>query len=168
MCAEREPGAIMGLPDLANRSGAGAAGAVGGDFASGGALQSCASPRSPRRFTSFVARSISAKPIALFVLSASSLAIILPCCHFADLQTYSRCDASRRRRHEFRSDRVAYGFAQDSTDLGLGRGIEPPARNLIDRAAADLGDARPRAPWFTPWSSIQRTAKWITRLPKRC
>src|SRR5271163_1221232 len=39
----------------------------------------------------------------------------------------------RRRRHEFRADRIGDRFAQNPIDLSLGRGIEPPASHLVDR-----------------------------------
>src|SRR5713226_7213435 len=45
----------------------------------------------------------------------------------------SCCDAARRRRHEFRADRIGYRFAQDPIDLGLGGRIERPAADLVDR-----------------------------------
>jgi hypothetical protein len=42
-------------------------------------------------------------------------------------------DATRRRRHEFRADRVGNDFAQDPIDLGPGRVIERPASYVVDR-----------------------------------
>src|ERR1700688_158138 len=45
----------------------------------------------------------------------------------------SRCDASFRRCHEFRADRIGDGLAQDLVDLGLGSCIERPASHLVDR-----------------------------------
>ena len=56
-------------------------------------------------------------------------------------------DLARRRRHEFRSDRIGDGLAQDRIDLGLGgrrRSASPPPRRP---PAADRGGARPTAPW---------------------
>src|ERR1700722_10765185 len=44
----------------------------------------------------------------------------------------SRRDAARRRRHEFGTNRIGYGFAQDPIDLGLGRGVERPAGDIVD------------------------------------
>jgi hypothetical protein len=38
-----------------------------------------------------------------------------------------------RRGHEFRTDRIGDGFAQDPVDFGLGRRIERPAGHLVNR-----------------------------------
>ena len=59
----------------------------------------------------------------------------------------SRCDATRRRRHEFRADRIAYSFTQDSIDLGLCRGINSPARYFINRRQLIGMTRAPQAPW---------------------
>src|ERR1700730_794316 len=40
---------------------------------------------------------------------------------------------ARGRGHELRADRIGDRFAQDPIDLGLGRGIKPPARHRVDR-----------------------------------
>ena len=40
---------------------------------------------------------------------------------------------SRRRGHELRADRIGNRFMQDPIDLGLGRGIKPPASHFVDR-----------------------------------
>src|ERR1700704_4808806 len=42
-------------------------------------------------------------------------------------------DTVRRWRHEFRPDRIGDRFAQDPINLGLGRPIERPAGDLVDR-----------------------------------
>src|SRR5229473_2270747 len=45
----------------------------------------------------------------------------------------SRCDAARRRSHEFGADRIGDGCAQDALDLRLGGRIERPPAHLVDR-----------------------------------
>src|ERR1700682_132894 len=56
----------------------------------------------------------------------------------------NRCSRSAcRRGHKFRADRIGDRFTQDPIDLGLGRGIKPPARYLVDRLQL-IG--MPRAP----------------------
>src|ERR1700719_5061731 len=47
--------------------------------------------------------------------------------------SHSCRDAARRRRHEFRADRIGDRCAQDAIDLRLGGCIEPPPVHLVDR-----------------------------------
>jgi hypothetical protein len=44
----------------------------------------------------------------------------------------SRCNAARRRRHEFRADWIGDGFTQNPIYLGLGGGIERPANHSVN------------------------------------